>query len=712
MNSDKVIFNNFNFISGDISNKITLTSDKLKYSTSMHNEIMTLKSLLILQHPANQLSFDFVKKFIPQAENAIKNLSYNDLIYYLYNGGISFDRSVVNQINKFVINTEDKVVSNSMKILSFDYPEDLIEVTSNDKSIIEHTSTDLSILSLSSSITSNLINNNNKMMHWYNDALNENLKSKDLININNQKQIETLINYISQIILLNKELTPLLPLLQKISYSLAEYIIHCDNTPMSKLIASRWIYKVGYVYDRLKNPNRNVSLLNSRQEIYNKSSNLIKDYINVPKNIFAINAYRYAVAEYHSGNYSKAIEIFFNSSNTLYKKYLKEPETEITNARHHSYELAIMGLCRSNNTDYSIVKDVIDSFMETNGITMSIKNFVQRLKDNTPINYIYPNDVDVSNIDIYIFYMNLDTYAAYIIAEYLFKEFNLCSKLVLYTDKNEFKNELENSKHLSILIGAPDTPGGIGESISKLDPTLEHIYQFKMGENFNYPVLIKNDKYYLILCASGIGGILDGWFKYVEKLVSKNILVKKEKNMVVEMALEKFGLSFVGKVGSLLGEKLITKIIEKLNIENSIEKENVNKILQTFNTSSELKFEDNISARSRNQLIKFTQIDISLKLLLDVIETYKNQPYIETKELKELIEDLIKIIKSQLVLKKENKDIINNFVDSISEIYQQASSLYNQEIANVNINTKDLVKVSTHCTDTSSKLIKFLLSII
>lgn len=714
VNSDKVIFKTFDYTYGNANNKIISTFDKLKYYTSMQQEIMTLKSLLILQHPINKTSFDFITKFIPQAEQSIKNLSYSDLIYYLHNGGISFDKTVLNQINEFKINEKDKIALNSMKILSYDYPEDLIEITSNDKSIIEHISPDLHILSLSSAITSNAVNNNKKMMNWYNDALIENLKSDNIININNKNQIEVLINYISQIILLDKELSLLLPLLEKLSYLLAEYIIHCHEDSDSKLIASRWIYKVGYVYDRLKNPNRDVSFFDSRQKIYTKSSNLIKNYMDVPEKDFAINAYRYAVAEYHSGNYNKSLEVFFNSSYILYKNYLHEPKTQITNARHHSYELAIMGLCKSSDSNYDIIKEVINNFIETNGITVNIDTFVQKLRNNIPINHYYPLDIIENKVDIYIFYMNLDTYATYVIAEYLYKEFNLCSKLILYTNKDVFKKELKKSQYLSIIIGAPDTPGGIGESINNLDPTLEHIYQLKMGENFNYPVLIEEDnKYTLILCASGIGGILSGWFKYVEKMVLKRILIKKEKCMIDDM-LAKFGLSFIGKVGSTLGEKLITKIINKISIRNDIEKENLKEILKTLNTSSELKYE-NISAKNRNLLFEYSNINVSLNLLLEVIETYRTQVYIEAKELKELSEDLLKIInliKSQYTMKKENKDIINNFTLSVSEILEQASNLYNQEIANLDINIKDLARISSNCIDTASKLINYLLLIV
>lgn len=531
--------------------------------------------LILLNQTAGSLVVEYIRNNKATITDQITDLIKMNILRELYHGGISLEISHLEYLNNsFIKNSHysdsSLLKANSSKILSFQPVEKLLTLENPVKSIDQYLNKNFLILDNFACLLNDYHKNNTSNIRYFNDKIQSLIKERENFNISNEEHTKTIINYLSQLLLTDRYSFGLqvFDLLQEMTYGYCSYLEYVyPESSMKKMEASRWVYKLGYIYDNLLNKKALVSKNIDRAYIYTTSAEFLAEAEIHDDADYLSFAYRRATALRKSQVTDLAAEEAIKAAVKVYNKSSTSDMESLVDQifpKYLIYDLASYGISRTKKQFFrEDVDTIIEDFRLNTGLVWDTSKITEHLQNPQVKSFSFKEFMNIdSKDDVSIHYCRPDFFSAILIASHLFFEHNLFANINLIENYYSIINSIECINHTHIILGAPDTPDGIGTFVSSLDETSKLIYQLRMGNDFCAPfdLQYKGNKL-IILMASGNGGIIDAW---TEIITLGKFTLRHTRNIVEDKMLESFVFTVFEKAGNKLLELLINKITDKV----------------------------------------------------------------------------------------------------------------------------------------------------
>ncbi len=606
-------------------------SEKKYFIDSLSSkELLSLKPLAMLSHPANPIIIDFISQYYEGLPESLKGLNRVDLIHYLSNSSISLTSELSAPLDQINLKTNKGLIYSSIgaSALSIDSQTELSRIYKTSPEVKFEADTKLAIVSHLSTALAAASCANSKTLQWQINALREHISEQDLISIKNQEQVELILRYAGQLLLVTKisDKHYILKIMEELSERYANFLLHLNNQDSKvRMKASRVMYRVGHIYDRVKNPDRKLYENKFREKIYSMSAEILSpEYDSQCTMQYAEIIYRRGTALVHAGEPEKAAQLYKKYAVKFHDIYCNETKNNVFNTQSvlASDEFTFYAIsCLKLPKLDPLLKKMLRSIIERSGADITAELLFNLVNIDRPYSLNIPDISKTRKPECLINVVGSDLHTALLVAEDLFRNKSVVSKIKIWNAGVPKRLNDSRDFELVINIGAPDTPGGLGNLIATEFPLLDETYHLRMEETFSEPVLTTNKDgvIVLVLCGSGLNSIMNGWSQICVDVFGR--LSCKKRFMLEELILK----SFLGSVFSKISGKLIDVVAEKASsriLENTdIEKTDI---------SGEKSIGQGIKA-----LIESTKED---KITLDQLETSLSlnelKPIIRTRVLK------------------------------------------------------------------------------
>lgn len=655
--------------------------NKNAISDNLNKLMHIVNPIIMLNQTVSSEIITYISNISDGIEKEISNLIQSNLLEQnFYNTGYNLTKKSFDNFKKNNVNELDIVTSNGSKILSFQSPYQLLNKDFSIKTLESSHRENFMIIDVISSLLSTKINKNDKEKELYDMSLSLSSEVVEILNISNEYHTKTLISYFSQLFLKDYKLDyKYFKLLENLTYGLSNFtenVYNNDNT--KKYNISRWITNLGYIYDEMKYTEVD------REKIYYNASQRIAKIDNFTNETIELKTkYTLGWQLIDANKIQEAIDVFFQTAKTFFDRFKNDV---FSKPFYLVYEMYWIG--------YIISK--IQNIQS--------KYFDERIMENilleNPIFYSF-NDINAfldkkyKNIRFYkshtytLFFCNYDLYTAMVVAyQLILRKCNV--ELVLVEEKKDIKLRENN-----IILGAPDSPNGIGDYLKDNDKDLTSLYQIRLFDNFNE---VSKNEDFTVLMGCGIGSMFDGLNKLLETIK------EGEKDMDFELLMP-----FIKEAGNKLWEVTLDTIGERVKEKletfsiknNSIEKEidnlkNVNNLDREQSFKSLLEIDD--------KMIKqiFSEVVSDSKIVLNIVEKIS---YTELRTFEE-IENLNKVglylidtIKNSNKVTLEDQDYISdirkdmlNIQTSLNKIKRNRHKIDFEKLNEINIEQSDIIQ--------------------
>jgi hypothetical protein len=313
-----------------------------------------------------------------------------------------------------------------------------------------------------------------------------------------------------------------------------------------------------------------------------------------------------------------------------------------------------------------------------------------------------------------IYYCRYDFFAAIIIANYVYFNLGVAVTFISVKSPETIQTEISKKADYHFVLGAPDTPEGIGEYLSSIEPDLTKLYQLRMGENFCLSVVrtAKKGKI-VILAGSGLGGVIEAWLHFLKDNESDlqgvpNVLEQVFGSTILMSIMQKAS----GKVGTVLAEKIFSRIENSLEDEAMTgvegEKEMLRdemKDLQTVVGSTDADvltvLEETLNLHNKSPLMKFAisegfQNSNVPEVLRGVMEELE-EAEVAVESLKSLAEILVEsvfLVARLSALTSKQKLMVKRYLDGFRGLLQNTEDLLQEFDATMQLDQKALIDIS------------------
>ncbi len=699
---ESIIPNNF-------SSPNTLSSDKIE--SLIFENIGWLKPLSLISHPASKEMVDFIRSYYDQLDDRLKVLGQYQIISFLENSNIALNSKYINLIRDISYSTkirDEHLVALGLSgtgLSSKSNLENLIERFGESKEqwkVINsyfqaHGSTALALG----------IKKESKLCDWHIESVNEVINEEGFIK--NPMQIRAMMDYTGQILLSTQNTLSLknkqhfIGLLERVADRYTSYLrSRSDINPEMQLEASRYQYKVGHVYDRLFNKDRYDVKNRERTISYQSAANSL-DIPDINSPLFETIIYRKGTS-LSKVNKRLGFELYEKYANELYQKQLNIESNNIFKKANtwllSSEELMSYAICTNYLTNREQLKKSFSKIIN-NLITRTGCRFNEEQYINTILSPQIPTfrnvllNKDNVPFDVSIYVGLSDIHTALIISENIFSETLISPKINLISNKNGLVFNKNKDDKFQIIIGAPDTPDGVGETVITYDNVLERTYHLKMAYDFSEPVIInKFNCQALVLCASGINGIINAWSKVQSKFVNNIKQSIKMESFIITPLL----MALLKRIGSKSIDLLFDKIVQKKTNKESTAKEilveKITKQEKQINRTELLEILKELEPIDRNNIINAIQEEKkSIEMVIDGI--------VNRLDIDEGIEDLLIYTKSLYEFSKDienmeitanKRDILQSYIKGFHLRYDRVKNIEKNFLTLGELNKKSIAK--------------------
>lgn len=473
--------------------------------------------LIVLNQSAQRRVLDYVLHHAPTAEAELRLLLEREVLWRLGNDRVRIAPRVMNlylDVRPDVRAPFKDMVPNGARILSFQGPQRLtrqisslaeIDRASRDATRLvdcfatavaqqAHGSDPSSALAMLAEIT-----NNHSLL-----AISE-------------TNTRSLLCYVSQMLLTAfSQFGPnFFPLLESLTYGYAEFV-QAHYGPCSPLNyeASRWITNLGYVYDEVA-VKQGHYLSASRSIIYKSAATYLSNLQPQEPVAWAEIRYSEAWQLWDSGQQGTAISLFETTARSLEREFSRTAPANLL-LKFMAQELSVIAFALApERLSIGSVK-CIEAMLEEYGSHFQLAALrtgllADKLMEDTPAN---------ASVDTVVLASYPDLHISLLVAQALRREFKRTTKVILVPCSGGEKRDLTPCVEgaLTLVIGAPDTPGAIGEFISGKDTELVRLYQLRLLSNFGATIKSQNegnDIYFLSSC--GLAGNLYAWHAFIDR---------------------------------------------------------------------------------------------------------------------------------------------------------------------------------------------------
>lgn len=531
--------------------------------------------LIVLNQPAQRQVLDYVVQHAPKAQSELAALLDREVLWRLGDGRVRISPAAMARFRGKSENISPPfrdTIPNGAKVLSFQSPDRLTRQFSSLAEIEKMAQESTVVVDCFATAVAQKIRGGNPSTTL--TLLSEAISSGTLL-ATGETNSRSLLCYASQMLLTGYESfgEEFFILLEQLTYGYADYVqlVHGSYHPKN-YEASRWLTNLGYVYDEIKKT-RSHQLYTDRMSIYQRAATYLSNLSPVDTKEWAEVRYSEGWQLLDCGKQAESLQVFENAAHSLLNQYRSIiPENALFRVMAH--ELYVISLALDPERILSpemtyCLNEMLDGY----GSLLSL-DFIQKEFQEGRLIIDAPETVTT---DVTIIASYFDLHIALLIAQALRKAYKRVPKIVLAPGRSSKK--LGNSgvdPHVEgdfvLIIGAPDTPGAVGEFISRRDPELVRLYQMRLLDNFGAAIDATNENSHVyFLSACGLAGNLYAWQAFIDRYHHTIALERSHMEFVLlkELLLIPLASALETRVFNSVVDRLVSKLRGKQREEAS-----------------------------------------------------------------------------------------------------------------------------------------------
>lgn len=490
-------------------------SDLLSEATSL------IHPLIVLNQPVQREVLDYVVHHAPRAEADILALLERDMLWRLGNGRIRLSPSGIARYKTWDGTAPSPfldTIPNGAKVLSFQGAGQLGRQFSSLAEIEKVARDSTVVVDCFATAVAQKFHGDDASSSL--QLLSEAISSKTLL-VAGDTNTRSLLLYASQMLLTAYERfgREFFGLLERLTYGYADFIQSAYGSADPKNYeASRWVTNLGYVYDELgKIPGHH--LLADRNAIYACSATYLSNLAPSDPKDWAEIRYSEAWQLHDSGRLAASVEILEAAARKLVDHHRALiPANQLL--AFMAQELYVIALALKPDRELSLsMAACLNDMLQGYGSRLEIEGVRQAfLAGEVVIEAPAGTTPDVVVIASYF-----DLHTSMLIAQALRRTYRRVPKIVLVPGQETASLGTAGLEpyidgELALVIGAPDTPGPIGDFVSQRDSELVRLYQLRLLDNFGAAIEAPGaDGRIYFLSACGLAGNFYAWHAFVER---------------------------------------------------------------------------------------------------------------------------------------------------------------------------------------------------
>ena len=542
------------------SQNLAIGADILLEATSL------VHPLIVLNQPAQRQVLDYVVRHAPRAQSELVALLEQEILWRLGNDRVRISPAAMarylGQCGNIASPFRD-TVPNGAKVLSFQSPERLTRQFSSLAEIEKIVQESTIVVDCFASAVAQKISGGDPSAFL--TLLSETISSSTLLAAG-ETNSRSLLFYASQMLLTGYESfgAKFFVLLEKLTYGYADYVqlVHGSSHPKN-YEASRWLTNLGYVYDELKKTHGH-QLMADRVSIYQSAATYLSNLDPQDPKDWAEVRYSEAWQLLDCGRQAESIRVFEAAANKLRNQcqnlVLANRLLEFMAQEFYVISLALVPDRALPNDMMCCLNEMLSGY----GSQLEL-GFIQRAFQQGSLLIDAPS---ATQSDATIITSYFDLHTALLVAQALRRTFRRVPKVVLAPGRSSWTpgdSGLESyvEGDLVLIIGAPDTPGPVGELISRRDPELVRLYQMRLLDNFGASIDAPDENGRVcFLSACGLAGNLYAWHAFVDRHGTAITLERSlmEFTLIKELLLIPLATALETRVFNAVVDRLVSKL--------------------------------------------------------------------------------------------------------------------------------------------------------
>ncbi|HEX3069925.1 MAG TPA: hypothetical protein VHX14_15255, partial [Thermoanaerobaculia bacterium] len=487
-----------------------------KSSRGVSEDVMRLVlPLSALQSGASLDIVDYIREHIPGSDMEVGAFVHENFVVPLAKGGLSLSAAgcrIAAELRREPLTMQhyDTLVSNGSRIVAFVPPENLMSTTSLG-ALEKYVSTNFRLIdeaaAMLTAVQSDFAAAKRKASELA-AVVNEN---RNLFQRSNEYHHATLIAYVSQLLMrprYNLDYT-FFRTLETLTLGFCEYLIH-HVEPRNDAIyrASRLVTNIGYVYDHL--PAGRKRSVQIRKGIFARAATLLEEF--TPTSAGDIARYTYAEGWqlWDAGLPERAAEVFLRGAQRLTAETLDVLDAQ-ADPRVFSL-LALVYILRNGDMRNDSAHAELERRVRASGIFESLTDLRQYLFGSVHI-FDVGRRYFGARPNVAVFFCRYDFPGTLLtVKDFIFRR-GLIPRLHLVLPGEPIV--MDDPHMLHLIIGSPDTPDGIGDLISRVNPTASYLYQLKSTDDFSdMQVATYEGRTFVSPSGAGFGGDYSEWNQF------------------------------------------------------------------------------------------------------------------------------------------------------------------------------------------------------
>lgn len=476
--------------------------------------------------------------------------------YQLHGGGLALSDIGLQLMERATAPAEPTtpLLTNGARILSFVPPDELQPFTPRIKHL---ESLNRTVHSLSDSLVACLSDpdlNSDSPHAAYSQEL---MTYQEIFSAATELELKIIASYLGQVLMREQEprVNVLFSMLERLVGSLAAFLLQSGADKLtSHLQASRLLTGVGYIFDKISERDIGSRFdLSSRRRIYTNAALALENVDPADVDSYIHLQYTRGWQWADSGDWPKASSIFSAASRKLLQH--KPPAGEISGEWWRGVHFSCLAyIFAGGRIENHWIQQAIASLVSQSGLVLSVEELSSMLVNGGMIDAgsrIF--DVE-SRVELVSGRFDLDH--ALGLASLCVFEGHIPLRLHIVTSKTEIDDICDFGGQV-VVIGAPDTPEGVGQWITDYFPDIAQSYHLRLSERFRtYETRRVGSAEVTILGGCGLKKSADSRpLRLIDELAQKGPLYK---------TMEPFLTGVLSLIATKASEKLFDRFLDHL----------------------------------------------------------------------------------------------------------------------------------------------------
>jgi hypothetical protein len=488
----------------------------------LHDAARFVHPLIALNQPAQREVLDYVLRHGPELNNELRRSLEREAFWKLGNDRIRLSPRALAGFRECVsynagLGAFRDTVPNGAKILSFQGIGSLLRQVSGLDELYAAASSASRIVDLFALAVTQRRDGDARFDETTRSLHRELARGGATLIETGNANAQALLCYASQLLLVHAAEFGLgfFRLLEELTFSYADSLrlYHGEHHPRM-YEASRWLTNLGYIYDKVRPFLGGRSAM--RASIFDKAAAHLSKL--APEDTKELAAIRYSEAwQLWDANLAeRSIRCFTEAAERVLGAAREEPITDRM-LLLMAQELFVIALAlapdrRLGESERAFLEEMLEEYGSKHGLSKVAKAF----RDGA-ILVDAPGPAPGLKDDVVIVTAYPDIHVGLLAAQAFRRRFHRVVKLIVVPSRGDHDIEPLLTGTWNLIIGAPDTPGPIGEFVSGCDPELVRLYQLRLLGTFGASVEGRiGERPVHFLAACGLAGNVYAWQAFLE----------------------------------------------------------------------------------------------------------------------------------------------------------------------------------------------------